>query len=467
MAQHKDQLKEKLTIGFKSVQLLKSETLGIGSYGSVCKAMCDNLLCAAKILHPTLFYPIVQQRVNVQSEHRLPIKRFIQECEFMSAIRHPNIVQYLGTHKDPETGLPVLVMELMDNSLTHFLESSRNAIPYNVQVNLSHDITLAIAYLHSNGIIHRDLSSNNVLLCHNVKAKVTDFGMAKLGDMNPQVSRVSFTMCPGVEAYMPPEAVKDSPVYTNKIDCFAIGTLLVQILTRHFPVPGDRLKTVNTTDPRFPTIEVRVSEIERRQNHINEIDPNHPLLPIALDCLKDNDVERPSAQELCCKVGTLKETNLYTESVRREDMSPERGSNIVSEEQEQIRRLQQQIQEKDAAIQQKEQTIAANQQECQQLREAIRGKDQLMEDKDGELQRINQLLETSHQEVAQFKTRIEELEQQLNRKPAEVPAQQVIHYHHHPPPHPPHMHPHHPPPRHHPPPHCPPHHRRHHRPPPF
>ena len=429
------------TIGFRSFQLLKTQTLGIGSYGSVCKALCDDLLCAAKIIHPTLIDPNAHQRIERQREHRLPISRFMQECEFMSAIRHPNIVQYLGTRQDPQTGLPVLLMELMDDSLTHFLESSQDAIPYHIQVNFCHDITKAISYLHSNGITHRDLSSNNVLLCGNVKAKVTDFGMAKLGDINPQATRVSFTMCPGTDAYMPPEAVKDKPVYTVKIDCFAIGTLIIQILTRCFPEPGDRHKTIPIDHPQFPggTVDVRVSEIERRQNHISQVDPNHPLLPIALHCLKDSDDERPSAQELCHRVAALKETPQFTESVRRAQERPEPDN--TTEREEEIRELQQQVQDKDEEnrqmrqehaqqieglqqimgsqnnrlqekddiirkkndiIREKELTIVTSQKECQQLR--------------GQLQHVTQQLASSQQVTAQFQTRIQELEQQLNRK---------------------------------------------------
>ena len=54
---------EKAKIGFASIQLLKAQTLGVGSYGAVCKAKCDGLLCAAKILHSTLFH----SSLNVQS----------------------------------------------------------------------------------------------------------------------------------------------------------------------------------------------------------------------------------------------------------------------------------------------------------------------------------------------------------------------------------------------------------------
>ena len=224
---------------FKSVQLLKDRSLGTESYGAVYIEKCDDLICAAKIIHPTLFNPTEQQHIAPQREHRLPIRRFEQECEFMSAVRHPNIVQYLGMFREPYTHLPVLLMELMDDNLTHFLESSIQAIPYHIQVNICHDVALALSFLHSNSIIHRDLSSNNVLLRGNILAKLTDFGMARLSDINVQATRESNTKCPGTDVYMPPEAVQEKPVYTEKIDCFSFGVIIVQILTRQFPNPGD------------------------------------------------------------------------------------------------------------------------------------------------------------------------------------------------------------------------------------
>ena len=118
------------TIGHKSVQLFKDQTIGIGAYGKVCKAKCDNLTCAAKLIHETLLDPMAHFQLAPQREHSQPMKRFQQECEFLRTIRHPNIILYLGMHRDGDTGLPVLLMELMDDSLTHFLESSTKPVPY-------------------------------------------------------------------------------------------------------------------------------------------------------------------------------------------------------------------------------------------------------------------------------------------------------------------------------------------------
>ena len=96
---------------YQRVELLKTENLGVGSYGAVCKAMCDDLPCAAKILHPTFFQFTAPGATSV-------MHKFEQEYRLLSAIKHPHIVQYLGTYYDPESRLSVLLIELMDESLT-------------------------------------------------------------------------------------------------------------------------------------------------------------------------------------------------------------------------------------------------------------------------------------------------------------------------------------------------------------
>jgi leucine-rich repeat kinase 1/leucine-rich repeat kinase 2 len=161
----------------------------------------------------------------------------------------------------------------------------------------------------------------------NIRAKVTDFGMARLGDMNPRATQLTFTMCPGTDVYMPPEAVKDKPVYTEKIDCFSFGVIAIQTMTRLFPQPGDRRKEIEIEN--VGVVEKRISEQERRQNHISKIDPSHPLLSTALDCLKDKHAERPNAQELCKAVATLKKTPKYGISIR--EVSQEKQKIIAAD----------------------------------------------------------------------------------------------------------------------------------------
>ena len=423
---------------FKTVQVLKDQTLGIGAFGKVCKAKCDDLLCAAKLIHETLFDPTAQYHIAPQREHRLPIRRFEQECDFLSTLRHPNIIQYLGIHQDPDTGTPILLMELMDESLTHFLEKSSELTPYHIQVNLCHDVSLALSFLHANDIIHRDLSSNNVLLISNIRAKVTDFGMARLTrNVN---THLTVTTCPGTDVYMPPEAVDDIAMHTEKIDCFSFGVIVIQTLIQKFPQPGNRKEMVQINHPRFPggTVLANVPEVDRRQNHIREIDPNHPLLPISLDCLKDNSDERPSAQELCYRVAALKRSSRYSTSSQERGYSSEQRMNTIPapvstqyQSCQQIQDLQQiiesqtsRLQGKDGIIEERDRLIAAEQQRNQLLRQQviekdqqIREKDLCIQDKENQLGNISQQLKVSEEIIAQFEKRIHELEHQLQVDP--------------------------------------------------
>ena len=420
---------------YQRVELLKSESLGIGSYGAVYKAMCDDLPCAAKILHRTLFQFTAPGATSV-------MRKFEEECCLLSAIKHPHIVQYLGTYLDPESRLPVLLMELMDESLTRFLERSHEPLPYHTEVNLCHDIALALSYLHSNGIVHRDLSSNNVLLIAGRRAKVTDFGMVKLYDVNRSTARLTpLTLCPGTTVYMSPEALGESPTYTDKLDSFSLGVLSVQIMTRQFPDPGNRFKIIEINDPRAPSgrVQVEIPETQRHQSHIGLIDPAHPLLPVALNCLKDRDRERLSCHELCGRMFTLKASPKYTESVQQSQVNtkPTQSANRESRERviqqsQQIRNLQQQLHTlhdqlhiqndqlctKDDQLQEKEQENQQQQQQILGLRtlltakdEQLAGKDEQLAGKDHQIQQKEAAVATHQQEIQQLRQQLQSSEQ--------------------------------------------------------
>ena len=417
--------------GYQIVRIIKTSSLGVGSYGAVYRALCDELPCAAKILHPTLF------ETNDPGARKI-IDRFEQECQFLSGVRHPHIVQYLGVSRDSESGLPVLLMELMDSSLTRYLERSEEPLPFHIQVDLCQDIVLALAYLHSNGIIHRDLSSNNVLLIGN-RAKVTDFGMSKLSSINPRMTPM--TMCPGTLAYMPPEALKEPPVYSKKLDCFSFGVVSVQMLTCQFPDPGVRFRTIDTTDPRIPsgTLYAPIPEIERRRSHIDLVDPAHPLLPVALDCLKDRDRERPSAPELCHSLAALKEAPQYGESVQQAQRVTTDGNSMqirelraeVRERQREMEQLQQQLtqqiqQEKetdDRRLQEKDRIIENNERQLQEKDRIIANNERQLQEKartinakERQLRQLNQQLQENEQVIAGFQHKHLESEQRLVAK---------------------------------------------------
>jgi serine/threonine protein kinase len=308
-------------------------------------AKCDQLPCAAKVLHPTILDPRDPGAGRI-------MERFQQECAFLESIRHPNIVQYLGMTVDPESKLPVLLMELLDESLSKLLERSKVPLPYYVQVDVCHDIALAVAYLHSNDIIHRDLSSNNVLIIAERRAKVTDFGMSKLAGTTS--SMTPLTTCPGTQAYMPPEALRDPPTYTKKLDCFSEGVIMIQICSQLWPEPGPRTKLVPDTRSPTGSTEMPVLEQERRKKHIDLIDPTHGLLPIAIECLQYQEKKRPSSEELCQRLADLKEALEYRESRQRQQ------GEIQPKDDQIISSLTQQLRMKDHQIQQLKKQLKEN-----------------------------------------------------------------------------------------------------------
>ena len=411
---------------YKNFTIGKDQLLGHGSFGAVYKAMCDQLPCAAKILHQTILDPKDKGSEKV-------LQRFQQECTFLESIRHPHIVQYLGMTTDPESKLPVLLMELLDENLTGLLERSEESISYCIQVDICHDIALAVAYLHSNDIIHRDLSSNNVLIIAGKRAKVTDFGMSKLTGVSP--TKTPLTMCPGTLGYMPPEALREPPKYTKKLDCFSEGVIMIQVCTRLLPEPGPRSRLIK--DVRSPTgsIEIPVLEPDRRKDHIDSIDPTHPLLPIAIECLKYQDSERPSSEEICLMLSDLKDSSDYQENLQLVDvkvgsqegkLKAEENMQTIQQQQEEIKAKNIELQEKCKHFQKKEsqfqRELASRERRIQQLNHDLEEQQKVT----AELQQSNDSLQ---KQVKQLKHRLNQQKRQPARSsqpllpPIKHPAQ--------------------------------------------
>ena len=410
---------------FRVVELFKGDTLGTGSYGGVCKAKCDGLLCAAKIMHPTLF----DLRDPGTGSY---LERFEEEGRLLGSVRHPNVVQYLGTYHDPETRLPVLLMELCDESLCRFLERSPGPVAYHIQHNIAHDIALALVYLHLNDIIHRDLTGNNVLLIAGARAKVTDFGMSRLTAMNPRTTPM--TLCPGNICYMSPEALEKPTSYTAKLDVFSFGVILVQIMTRQFPDPGPRFKSISI--PGHPEARVPAPETERRASHMKLIADTHPLKAIAIHCLKGKERERPTSQQLNDTLSEMKQTPEYTESLQQSQTSVG-GDGEVDSLRRQIRYLQHEVSTHQEIRHVVDQKQRENEQlriehnglsaQVQQLGQQLQGQRVLTEAKTGEILQVQSLLrqkerelqekdralQTSEQMVAQIRQRLEEKEKEI------------------------------------------------------
>ena len=249
--------------------------------------------------------------------------------------------------------------------------------------------------------------------------------MAKMLGSDP---RLTPTYCPGTNAYMSPEALADPPAYTSKLDIFSSGVLFIQLITRKFPNPGPRMHVVQLNDPRFPSgrVHVDVPELERRKEHLDLISPTHPLLEVALDCLKDKEGQRPTAEQLCSRLISLKESAAYRDSIqeiavqtspaRDQELeqqlreSESRVENLTREvqglqrrHQEQVRSTDQLVRQKDNAILQLQLHIQGKNEEIQRiLREkeqvvmerdvALRIREELLQEKEGMIQKLEERL---------------------------------------------------------------------------
>ena len=145
-------------------------------------------------------------------------------------MRHPHIVQFLGLCYLQGSTLPVLVMERMDSSLDDLLEGAPG-LPLALKRSLLADVVRGLLYLHTRNppVVHRDLSSKNILLTSALVAKISDLGNARI--VPSQLAR-SLTCLPGTMVYMPPEAFHDGSRYGPPLDIFSYGHLALFTLTQ-------------------------------------------------------------------------------------------------------------------------------------------------------------------------------------------------------------------------------------------
>ena len=281
------------------------EVIGKGASGKILRGNWEGAPCAVKEIHS------IFQELASKEEFAAFRAAFIEECRRSIRLRHPNIVQFFGVHFPPSSGnLPRLVMELLHCSLTKFLEAN-SEISHKIKLSMLHDISLDVRFLHTISpapIIHRDLSSNNVLISKSYVAKIGDLGTARF--LNPhnqaQLSRMSqLTKAPGTVDFMPPEVMFDNPQYGTPLDVFSFACVSLHMITHEWPSPTAPVYT----DPRTNTLIPR-SEAERRASFLNMFyEEALSLKSLLIDCLKNNPNARPSIVEVCKKLEALKGPN--------------------------------------------------------------------------------------------------------------------------------------------------------------
>ena len=276
---------------YKLTNIHVSDTvIGHGSYANVFEVDYMGLRCAGKKIHDVLLQ---------QGNRTYQVHRFEEECSLLSEIRHPNIVQFLGVCFQHESTVPILVMEYLPTNLTSCIDHY-GILPQEISYSVLLDVALGLRYLHSEipPIVHRDLSSNNVLLASNMIAKISDLSVAKIFNLTPlQVSRM--TQTPGTPAYMPPEVMTADPVYNKSVDEFSYGVMMVHVLSGSWPEP--RCGPIRTESGKL----IPVSEVERREIFLQAIGEGHPLINLIKKCLDNDSQGRAHVSELVEKLSAM------------------------------------------------------------------------------------------------------------------------------------------------------------------
>ena len=281
-------------------------------------------------------------------------RSFLHECEQSSQLRHPNIVRFLGIYHPPSIRVPSLVMERLHCSLTSLLEQN-TTIATAIKASIVNDVALGIRYLHSHDppIIHRDLSSNNILISKGMEGKIGDLGTARLVDLRMQSRRM--TKAPGTVDFMPPEALAESENirYDRTLDVFSFGCVMLHTFSHQWPTPSEPV----VTDPETGLVTRGRSEIERRSRYFSKLDQSQfgTLIPMIETCLSNLPKNRISIVRICQELESL--------------VDNERVNNFT------VLALQEEIQRKDAEVKRKDAEIQDKNTQIQYQATELHGKD--------------------------------------------------------------------------------------------
>ncbi|CAN8308959.1 unnamed protein product [Cochlearia groenlandica] len=277
---------------FKATKNFSSSfRIGQGGFGTVYKVQLrDGTVVAVKRAKKSL----IDDRHGAE---------FMSEIQTLAQVTHLSLVKYYGylVHNDEK----LLVVEYVANgNLRDHLDCKEGKIlDMATRLDVATDVAHAITYLHmytQPPIIHRDIKSSNILLTENYRAKVADFGFARLApDTESGATHVS-TQVKGTAGYLDPEYLTTYQL-TEKSDVYSFGVLLVELLTGRRPIELNREQkeriTIRWAIKKFTsgeTISVLDPKLERNGANSLAIEK---VLEMAFQCLAPHRGSRPSMKK--------------------------------------------------------------------------------------------------------------------------------------------------------------------------
>ncbi|MDP9193842.1 MAG: protein kinase [Acidobacteriota bacterium] len=169
-------------------------------------------------------------------------QRFIREAQAAGILNHPAIVTVHDIGRDEETDTSFIAMEYVEGQNLKEVLSQGRALSFEQIADIISQVGEALDFAHAKGIVHRDVKPANIILLEGNRAKITDFGIAKIASGAANLTSTGQFL--GTPNYMAPEQIKGAPV-DGRTDIFALGICLYECLTRRKPFGGDSLTSIS------------------------------------------------------------------------------------------------------------------------------------------------------------------------------------------------------------------------------
>ena len=221
------------------LKYMKGAMIGQGSFGTVflaLHAVTAELMAVKQVEVPT------NSGTSMDAKKNNMVEALKHEISLLRELKHPNIVQYLGSNSD-ENHLNIFLEYVAGGSVATMLVNY-GCLGEGLISNFVRQILMGLAYLHSMNIIHRDIKGANILVDNKGTVKISDFGISKrieassLLHPGPALKRggprVSLQ---GSVFWMAPEVVRQT-AYTKKADIWSLGCLIVEMFTGSHPHPN-------------------------------------------------------------------------------------------------------------------------------------------------------------------------------------------------------------------------------------
>jgi serine/threonine-protein kinase len=180
------------------------------------------------------------------------VERFRREARAVAALSHPNIVTVIdrGEHE----GRQFIVFEYIPGENLKGLIQRRGAAPVTTSLEIAMQVARGLSFAHQQGLIHRDVKPQNVLLNGDGQAKVTDFGIARSLDVQHGMTQTGTVL--GTSDYIAPEQAQGQRV-DEHTDVYSLGVVLYELLTNEVPFPGENFVAVAMRHINEPPPSVR------------------------------------------------------------------------------------------------------------------------------------------------------------------------------------------------------------------